>query len=185
MDKRSAVVCADGVRNIRCRCSLRRRHTKPTAFVRRQSRAAYIQVVGSCGKFLLLFFPFCAAQPWRLRPFVRIGCGSFTSTGAIVLFLYSRSLQRTIHCSVKNTPLLLDKPPAVCYHNKRAHGAGAVPAQRRRRKEGRIRKSAMETIRNRTFDEERALYGARGLTVADCRFDGRPTAKAPSRRART
>lgn len=30
----------------------------------------------------------------------------------------------------------------------------------------------METIRNRTFDEERALYGARGLTVADCRFDG-------------
>ena len=30
-------------------------------------------------------------NPWRLRPFVRIGCGSFTSTGAIVLFLYSRS----------------------------------------------------------------------------------------------
>ena len=30
----------------------------------------------------------------------------------------------------------------------------------------------METIRNRTFDGERALYGARGLTVADCRFDG-------------
>ena len=73
---------------------------------------------------------------------------------------------------MKNTPLLLDKPPAVCYHNKRAPSAGTAPAQRRRRKEGRIRKFAMETIRNRTFDEERALYGARGLTVDDCRFDG-------------
>ena len=30
----------------------------------------------------------------------------------------------------------------------------------------------METIRNRTYDEERALYGARSLTVTDCRFDG-------------
>lgn len=30
----------------------------------------------------------------------------------------------------------------------------------------------MTVIRNKTFDEERALYGARGVRVLDCRFDG-------------
>lgn len=30
----------------------------------------------------------------------------------------------------------------------------------------------MEMIINQTFDEERALYGARGITVKTCRFDG-------------
>lgn len=30
----------------------------------------------------------------------------------------------------------------------------------------------METITNRTFDEERALYGAKKLVVKSCRFDG-------------
>lgn len=30
----------------------------------------------------------------------------------------------------------------------------------------------MEVIKNKTFDEERALYGSRNLLVKDCRFDG-------------
>ncbi|MCI9405650.1 MAG: DUF3737 family protein [Oscillospiraceae bacterium] len=30
----------------------------------------------------------------------------------------------------------------------------------------------MQTIENKTFDEERALYGANGLIVKNCRFDG-------------
>lgn len=30
----------------------------------------------------------------------------------------------------------------------------------------------METIRNRTYDEERALYGSRNLLIQDCRFAG-------------
>ena len=30
----------------------------------------------------------------------------------------------------------------------------------------------MEVIKNKTFDEERALYGSRNLLVIDCRFDG-------------
>ena len=30
----------------------------------------------------------------------------------------------------------------------------------------------MTTISNKTFDEERALYGARDISVEDCRFDG-------------
>ncbi|MBD5130863.1 MAG: DUF3737 family protein [Ruminococcaceae bacterium] len=30
----------------------------------------------------------------------------------------------------------------------------------------------MKTISNQTFDEERALYGERGIIVRDCRFDG-------------
>ena len=30
----------------------------------------------------------------------------------------------------------------------------------------------METVSNQTFDEERALYGAQGILVKDCRFDG-------------
>lgn len=30
----------------------------------------------------------------------------------------------------------------------------------------------MVTIKNKSFDEERALYGSCGLTVKDCRFDG-------------
>ena len=30
----------------------------------------------------------------------------------------------------------------------------------------------MKTIENKTFDEERALYGARDILVKDCAFDG-------------
>ena len=30
----------------------------------------------------------------------------------------------------------------------------------------------MQTYSNETFDEERALYGSQGVTLADCRFDG-------------
>lgn len=30
----------------------------------------------------------------------------------------------------------------------------------------------METIENKTFDEERALYASDGVTVKHCRFDG-------------
>ena len=30
----------------------------------------------------------------------------------------------------------------------------------------------MNVITNKTFDEERALYGAQQLMVADCKFDG-------------
>ena len=30
----------------------------------------------------------------------------------------------------------------------------------------------METIKNKTFDEERALYAAYDLSVQDCAFDG-------------
>ena len=30
----------------------------------------------------------------------------------------------------------------------------------------------MNIIENKTFDEERALYGSKNLTVRDCRFDG-------------
>lgn len=30
----------------------------------------------------------------------------------------------------------------------------------------------MKTITNKTFDAERALYGARGITVKNCIFDG-------------
>ena len=30
----------------------------------------------------------------------------------------------------------------------------------------------MEQIENRTYDEERALYGREGLTLRHCRFDG-------------
>lgn len=30
----------------------------------------------------------------------------------------------------------------------------------------------MDIVQNKTFDEERALYGSEGLTVADCAFDG-------------
>ena len=30
----------------------------------------------------------------------------------------------------------------------------------------------MEVIKNRTFDEERALYGSKGIYVKDCAFDG-------------
>lgn len=32
--------------------------------------------------------------------------------------------------------------------------------------------SAMKIIENKTFDEERALYGSRGVAVKNCRFDG-------------
>ena len=30
----------------------------------------------------------------------------------------------------------------------------------------------METIKNQTFDQERALYGSNGIEVVDCAFDG-------------
>ena len=30
----------------------------------------------------------------------------------------------------------------------------------------------MELIENKTFDEERALYGSDGITIKNCRFDG-------------
>ena len=30
----------------------------------------------------------------------------------------------------------------------------------------------MEVMKNRTFDEERALYGSKGIYVKDCAFDG-------------
>ena len=30
----------------------------------------------------------------------------------------------------------------------------------------------MEVMKNRTFDEERALYGSRNIYVKDCAFDG-------------
>ena len=30
----------------------------------------------------------------------------------------------------------------------------------------------MTMIKNRTFDEERALYGSNGIIVDNCRFDG-------------
>ena len=30
----------------------------------------------------------------------------------------------------------------------------------------------MKTIKNQTFDEERALYGSDGVVLEDCAFDG-------------
>ena len=39
----------------------------------------------------------------------------------------------------------------------------------------------MKTITNKTFDEERSLYGVCDILVKDCAFDG-PTEKALSRR---
>ena len=30
----------------------------------------------------------------------------------------------------------------------------------------------MKQIQNQTFDEERALYGSKGILVKDCTFDG-------------
>ena len=37
----------------------------------------------------------------------------------------------------------------------------------------------MTTLEHQTFDAERALYGSDGVTLRDCRFDGRRTGKAP------
>lgn len=37
----------------------------------------------------------------------------------------------------------------------------------------------METICKQTFDEERALYGSRGVVLQDCAFDGPADGEAP------
>lgn len=42
----------------------------------------------------------------------------------------------------------------------------------------------MKTYRNRAFDEERALYGSRGVEVVDCQFDGPTDGESASKESR-